>query len=442
MLNNNIMPTYYNKSIFALLFFILISGSVWGQGPASIKRTTTIAFACNKALPIDLYKASELYISPENGYWGDVHGAPYNGQQSTISTIKERPYTSGNIFNATTADTGTYTFYFYVTSSKGYCDISTSTKITLVINLVRGDCMPPIAGGLRPNYAFCYGTNLEINSQFTYDNFTIEEMLFSKTDEPHKWKIDSTNMNSPWLPLTVYTDTTFKTQIGNNNFLISTKPADKLSLFDTTYYVVVMRPDGNKVRVDMTLTVYPESTLEVLFFPDVKNMFTQMEIDDDVTITVVNDNLFTVYDYFRNNQHLNDYFLGGDRTSSEIRLDALSFSGVEDFIEVIAVDTNRCVTKWSDEVVIKIPFPNSFSPNGDGINDILFGGEKFRNREFYLEVFNRWGNLVYAGASGWDGKYRGQDAPAATYNYVIHLKLANGTERDIRGNVALVRRGL
>ncbi len=78
--------------------------------------------------------------------------------------------------------------------------------------------------------------------------------------------------------------------------------------------------------------------------------------------------------------------------------------------------------------------PNAFSPNGDGINDkfVITGVED--KQESKLEVFNRWGTLVYRSKgqnyeNDWDGKSTesnmvslGEDLPNGTYFYVFSVK--------------------
>ncbi len=75
--------------------------------------------------------------------------------------------------------------------------------------------------------------------------------------------------------------------------------------------------------------------------------------------------------------------------------------------------------------------PEGFSPNGDGVND-LFVVRGTTGLSVSLDVYNRWGNLVYTNASyqnDWDGKPNtgvmlSSDAsgvPDGTYYYVINL---------------------
>ena len=95
----------------------------------------------------------------------------------------------------------------------------------------------------------------------------------------------------------------------------------------------------------------------------------------------------------------------------------------------------------SNEVCIN-PF-SAFSPNGDMNNDYWH----IDNIELYpdglVEVFNRWGDRVYATKryinawdGAWDGTFDNQLLPSATYYYVINL---NNGEEPIIGTVTIVR---
>jgi len=76
-----------------------------------------------------------------------------------------------------------------------------------------------------------------------------------------------------------------------------------------------------------------------------------------------------------------------------------------------------------------IKIPDAFSPNGDGTNDVFY----IPNIEFYtnsrLQIFNRWGSLVFVGApykNDWDGRSThsatiGDELPVSTYYYVLSL---------------------
>jgi len=88
--------------------------------------------------------------------------------------------------------------------------------------------------------------------------------------------------------------------------------------------------------------------------------------------------------------------------------------------------------KSVDEVAVKVlrlpTPPNTFTPNGDGVNDVW--EIKYLN-DFpgaVIEIYNTAGTLLYRSvgySNPWDGKLNGQALPAGTYYYVIDLKQSN-----------------
>jgi gliding motility-associated-like protein len=443
------MKAYIHKYKLAFLFlFLLISGIAKGQNLYidSMVYTTydkQYIFACRKATPIDLFKAANLYVSPEYGYWGDVYGAPYNGKPGTSSNIKERQYTNGNIFTPPTseADTGMYKFYFYFTSTKDYCGINKNTRFILNLHLGTYGCMEGLSGELDNTHIFCYGSSEDMNGRHTFEEpVTIADLLMTYADEPINWK-QNRMMNSDWVPVDVYTDREHRNRIGDGKMEVNL-----LRAYDTTFYVIIHHKDG-EYSDSVNIRVYPESKLNVYYrvndalVEDLK-VFKEYNMDDQITIRVdTSEYKFKYYWYLLNNKDMNKYFLGSDSTKNEIVLSALAFTGVDDILKISAKDINNCIVRDADEARINIPFPSVFTPDGDGINDVFFGGEKFRNREFHLEISNRWGSLLYSGESGWDGTYRGNKTPPGTYLYVLILKLEDGTSRTVTGTVTLIREG-
>jgi gliding motility-associated-like protein len=83
-------------------------------------------------------------------------------------------------------------------------------------------------------------------------------------------------------------------------------------------------------------------------------------------------------------------------------------------------DTNGCEWALSEiHTVTSELFPNIFTPNGDGVNDVLLEG-------YNLRVFDRQGNLVFAGTQGWDGTIAGKPANQGIYLYTVEIADANG----------------
>ncbi|MFA5045453.1 MAG: PKD domain-containing protein [Paludibacter sp.] len=55
---------------------------------------------------------------------------------------------------------------------------------------------------------------------------------------------------------------------------------------------------------------------------------------------------------------------------------------------------------------------NSFSPNGDGVNDVFLEG-------WHIKVYNRNGILIFEGNNGWDGTYKGSIVSNGTYFFIM-----------------------
>jgi gliding motility-associated-like protein len=85
--------------------------------------------------------------------------------------------------------------------------------------------------------------------------------------------------------------------------------------------------------------------------------------------------------------------------------------------------------------------PNVFSPNRDGSNDFFeIYGQKIK--EIDLNVFNRWGELVFSEKSAnprWDGYYGGEAQPAGVYVYHTYIVFYNGKTVQNKGSVTLMR---
>lgn len=78
----------------------------------------------------------------------------------------------------------------------------------------------------------------------------------------------------------------------------------------------------------------------------------------------------------------------------------------------------------------KLEFPNAFSPNGDGFNDVLKAKDGYQSIvSFHAAVFNRWGQRLYSWddpAGGWDGRVNGRYIKDGVYFLVVDAKGAEG----------------
>ena len=95
----------------------------------------------------------------------------------------------------------------------------------------------------------------------------------------------------------------------------------------------------------------------------------------------------------------------------------------------------------SDGCLPHLYVPNAFSPNHDGIND-KFYAYAFQVVQFQMQVFDRWGELVFKNDDinrGWDGIFRGSPMPTGIYAYLIEATFLNGQSLTESGGVLLIR---
>lgn len=101
-----------------------------------------------------------------------------------------------------------------------------------------------------------------------------------------------------------------------------------------------------------------------------------------------------------------------------------------------------CTDTVTDTILVNdvLEAPNIFSPNGDGFNDVFIVKSNGVNN-FVLNVFNRWGAIVYSQTAKrlqWDGRSSaGVQLPCGTYFYNITSSEASGYKKS--GIILLVK---
>jgi gliding motility-associated-like protein len=97
------------------------------------------------------------------------------------------------------------------------------------------------------------------------------------------------------------------------------------------------------------------------------------------------------------------------------------------YVQVTSVDGCTSLDSVKVTVVPEIVFPNGISPNGDGANDYWIIDNITLFPDNVVEVYNRWGELLYQGVHydnnnvKWDGTYKGKPLPVGTYYYIVNL---------------------
>ncbi|MBC8047423.1 MAG: gliding motility-associated C-terminal domain-containing protein [Fimbriimonadaceae bacterium] len=185
-----------------------------------------------------------------------------------------------------------------------------------------------------------------------------------------------------------------------------------------------------------TATVFLHVIQTNFFYPVLENDSAVIPIGGSAAINVLANDTDGDGDFL----YVDDLLYSSLSGSIAINLDfSVQYTAGEpgtDIIYYIGCDFNT--PRYCDTATLKVTvpvtlyyelnIPNSFSPNGDGINDyfLIEGLEIYSS--FNLKIFNRWGDLVFETTDKsilWDGKAYGQVAlpegklPDGTYFYVL-----------------------
>lgn len=118
-------------------------------------------------------------------------------------------------------------------------------------------------------------------------------------------------------------------------------------------------------------------------------------------------------------------------------------------IEYVVEATSPQGCKGNDSVLVRVfkldpdmYVPTAFTPNGDGLNDILrpilIGMKELR----YFRVYNRFGQMLYATSDigkGWDGKFGGRGQDPGTYVWMAEGITYKNQTRFKKGYAVLIR---
>ncbi|MFN5292414.1 MAG: choice-of-anchor L domain-containing protein [Flavobacteriia bacterium] len=114
-------------------------------------------------------------------------------------------------------------------------------------------------------------------------------------------------------------------------------------------------------------------------------------------------------------------------------------------ITLIATDQKGCVdsiSKWIEIAPERyIYLPNSFTPDGDGLNEYFYG--RFiglLSARFY--IFNRWGEEIFFSDQlnfVWNGEYEGVPVQDGTYSWYLIYEIEKGIYEDLSGHVNVIR---
>jgi|GEM_PF-3195000 len=161
---------------------------------------------------------------------------------------------------------------------------------------------------------------------------------------------------------------------------------------------------------------------------------------------------FMDYQWMQNGVNL------ASQTSDTIVINDLA--AFESFHVTYLIDQNGCrrktsVVEWTPVGPVFLPsdYPNIFTPNGDGINDMFYPFNpmeyspayiNYLSEEYKLNIYSRWGKHLFSSelfSEGWDGKVNNGDCEHGVYYWTVHFKpFCTETQiTDMNGVVHLLR---
>ena len=114
-----------------------------------------------------------------------------------------------------------------------------------------------------------------------------------------------------------------------------------------------------------------------------------------------------------------------------------------DSIVVDFVDCEIDTTTNEEPVTCFIQFPNAFSPNGDGFNDMFnpVVNQLCLVEQFELQIYSRWGELIFSSTDiniGWNGFYQNTQQEIGSYVFIAKATI-DSMEMMQSGTVTLLR---
>ncbi len=203
--------------------------------------------------------------------------------------------------------------------------------------------------------------------------------------------------------------------------LDSTDPADMQLTADFTnmvpgdHYITIAHANGCMTTYDFTIEAYEPLTLT-------------LENNNINQITAIAEGGVEDYTFY-----FNDIDNGTDNTFYINRTDTYT---------VTVVDQNGCeATAEIFMEFIDVEFPNFFTPDGDGLNDLWIPDNIEGFPDVLIKIYDRYGRVVEEmtrNVQGWDGNYDGKPLPTGDYWYVVQLQ-GELDDREFVGHFTLYR---
>ncbi|MGZ4036753.1 MAG: T9SS type B sorting domain-containing protein [Bacteroidia bacterium] len=205
-----------------------------------------------------------------------------------------------------------------------------------------------------------------------------------------------------------------------------------------TYTITAGITDLNGCQNSTTYTaqVYPEPVADFNYAP-----YHPIVNVDDVT--------FTDASYGAPIAGWSWYFMNTAEFTSTLQNPVFNYPEAGEYGVALVVKSDKgCMDTVVKSLVVGEDFgiwvPNSFTPNGDGLND-QFYAKGFGITKFEMTIFDRWGEKLFHAddiRDSWDGTYEGRGDKKCTedtYTWLIKVTSVYGKAKELTGHVTLIK---
>lgn len=329
-----------------------------------------------------------------------ANGVTYNWYATATSTVI---LGSGSSF--TTPVTTTAIITYYVEASSGNC--SSSSRTPVVVNAGAVPLPPPsVSGAANP---FCPGntTVLTVNNPDPALKYSWYSSATGTTA-----LADGVTFNVPAL------NTTTIYYVGSSNIssgcTSSTRTAITLTVLTKLAAPVVSTQAVTATSITFAWIAVPGATAY------------EVSVDNGLTWTAPSSGA-------AGTSHL----VAGLKPDQQVTIRVRARGQLDCQLSDATTFTGTSENPLGNEIFV----PNTFTPNNDGKNDVLYVyGNTIAKMQ--LRVYNQWGQFLYESLNiqnGWDGTYKGQLQPNGVYVYYLEAEFNDGKKTTKKGTITLLR---
>lgn len=318
----------------------------------------------------------------------------------------------GNIFDTIITNTGTSKLDHFTNTSTNYSLISVSDASNPV-------CSNTSSSTATINISPKPIIDLQPDAQVSCAPFNVNILNISDAPSPN------TLTQCTW---------TLSNGIQSNDCNAFTTTLNNVGNYDLTFTTTNDLGCTSTATLNNYLRVNPDPVANFTFSPD----------KPDITASFIQ-----FYNKSSGAASFNWYINEDTLTSNNPQYQAPTQAGSIINVCLEAVSNFGCLNILCDQIIIRdlelVYMPNSFTPDGDGINDVFRPSVLgLLQTNYILEIYNRWGELVFKTTlqeEGWDGTFQGEKAQSDNYTVILKgiSRIDGKTEFIEYGNLNLIR---